>query len=247
MVSAKRVRRAVRPASTAGKTAANAGPSAAPADGPTRERLLQAGLKLARKCGLRALTVRAVAAEAKVNLGSFVYHFGTRDAFIAELISHWYAPLMSQVEFAAAAADLPGQITLRELVLGIGDWMIQERRFVGHLVMDAASGETAARRFLRDSAKLPPALVQQAIEQAQAAGQICAADSRQILLLIFGCIGLPILLFESLAGAKILPRDYAAPFETFTFERPYVEQRLDWVLRGLAPALPEKASVKARA
>jgi AcrR family transcriptional regulator len=37
---------------------------------PTRDRLLAAGQALARRQGLRALTVRAVAARAQVNLGS---------------------------------------------------------------------------------------------------------------------------------------------------------------------------------
>jgi TetR/AcrR family transcriptional repressor of nem operon len=55
-----------------------------------RERLLQAGLVIAREHGLRAMTVRAVATRAQANLGSFVYHFGTRDTFVAELIERLY-------------------------------------------------------------------------------------------------------------------------------------------------------------
>ena len=57
----------------------------------SRERLLRAGLALARRSGLKALTVRAVAAKADANLGSFVHHFGTRDAYLEALIERWLA------------------------------------------------------------------------------------------------------------------------------------------------------------
>ena len=43
--------------------------------------------------GLRGLTVRELAAAAEVNLGSFVYHFGNRDAFIDELVGSGTPPL----------------------------------------------------------------------------------------------------------------------------------------------------------
>ena len=62
-----------------------------------------------RRGGFKALTVRAVAAQAQANLGSFVYHFGSRAAFVDELIERWYAPLFAQLQLSAsdgvAAAD----------------------------------------------------------------------------------------------------------------------------------------------
>jgi AcrR family transcriptional regulator len=55
-------------------------------DTDARDRLLRAGHALSRENGISALTVRAVAARAEANPGSFVYHFGTRDAFVEALI-----------------------------------------------------------------------------------------------------------------------------------------------------------------
>src|SRR5882724_6500255 len=66
----------------------------------SRERLLKEGLVIARRSGLRAITVRGVAARARANLGSFVYHFGSREAFVAELLERWYAPLMAEMQIA---------------------------------------------------------------------------------------------------------------------------------------------------
>ena len=55
----------------------------------TRQLLLDQGLLLVASKGLRGLTVRELAARSGVNLGSFVYHFGQRERFIAELVERW--------------------------------------------------------------------------------------------------------------------------------------------------------------
>ena len=62
---------------------------------PTRQKLLDTGLAIATDKGLRGLTVRELAAAAEVNLGTFVYHFGNRDAFIDELGSSGTPPSMT--------------------------------------------------------------------------------------------------------------------------------------------------------
>ena len=45
-----------------------------------------------------ALAERLALAKAQANLGSFVHHFGTRDAYIAELIERLYAPMLARLE-----------------------------------------------------------------------------------------------------------------------------------------------------
>ncbi|TAL22895.1 MAG: TetR/AcrR family transcriptional regulator [Aquabacterium sp.] len=211
--------------------------SPAPADLPasTRERLLQAGVARAKQHGLRALTVRAVAGDAGVNLGSFVYHFGSREAFIAELIEHWYAPLMERTRDLLVEMD-PKQAGLRGLVMGIADWMLAERAFVGHLTADAAAGEPAARAFLLSSGDRHPAIVLQAVVEAQARGQLRQQeDPVHILLALLALVGLPVLLFEAMNGRSFMPPEFAAAFESYAMDREHVARRLDWMLKGLAP------------
>lgn len=74
---------------------------------PTRQKLLDTGLAIATDKGLRGLTVRELAAAAEVNLGTFVYHFGNRDAFIDELVELWYAPLYDELKAVAAKGSYP--------------------------------------------------------------------------------------------------------------------------------------------
>lgn len=66
-------------------------PEKAPAPPPTtpgRQALLAATITVVAESGLRALTYRAVAAEAGVSHGLVRHHFGTRDQLIAEALSY---------------------------------------------------------------------------------------------------------------------------------------------------------------
>lgn len=202
--------------------------------GATRERLLRQGLQLARRGGLRALTVRGVAARAQVNLGSFVYHFGNRDAFVAELIERWYAPLLARLEVTAHEALAPRE-RLRRLVLQVADWMVANREFLSQLVMDASAGERAAQRFLRSLGARHPALVLQAIRDAQRARQLRAEEPLHVLLFVVSALGVPVLLAQGLGRRGMLPPEFARSLQAFALERAQIERRLDWVLRGLAP------------
>ncbi len=200
----------------------------------TREKLLRSGLRLARRGGLRALTVRGVAARAQVNLGSFVYHFGSRDAFVAELIERWYAPLLAQLEVTAHEAAGPRE-RLRRLVLQVADWVVANREFLWQLVMDAAAGERAAQRFLRSLGARHPSLVLQAIRAAQRARELRAEEPLHVLLFVVSALGVPVLLAHGLGRRGMLPREFARSLRSVALERAQIERRLDWVLRGLAP------------
>ncbi len=208
--------------------AASADPTA------TRERLLRAGLVIARRAGLRAITVRGVAARAGANLGSFVHHFGTRDAFIAELLERWYAPLMGRLDDAVQTDGSP-LTQLRALVMQLVRWAVANAAFIAHLLQDAAQGETAARHFLKVMPARHPARVLAAIQKAQAAGEMRRETPTHVLLFIFGALALPVLLFSGLGLRRILPREFSEQVSHFAIDPAEIERRLDWVLRGLAP------------
>lgn len=210
------------------------GGTSAVAAGATRERLLRSGLQLARRGGLRALTVRGVAARARVNLGSFVYHFGSRDAFVAELIERWYAPLLAQLEVTAHEAAAPRE-RLRRLVLQVVDWVVANREFLSQLVLDACAGERAAQRFLRSLGARHPSLVLQAIHDAQCARELRAEEPLHVLLFVVSALGVPVLLAHGLGRRGVLPPEFARALQSFALDHARIGRRLDWVLRGLAP------------
>jgi AcrR family transcriptional regulator len=195
---------------------------------------LKEGLVIARRSGLRAITVRGVAARARVNLGSFVYHFGSREAFVAELLERWYAPLVAEMQIAVDM-ERPPLERLREMLLQFVDWVRANSGFIAHIVMDAASGEAAARKFVASLEQRHPALLLQAIGAAQAAGALRRENPLHVLLFLMATLAFPAVLFHGVGVGQLFPREFANALGPLTIERKSIERRLGWALRGLAP------------
>jgi AcrR family transcriptional regulator len=200
----------------------------------SKERLLKAGLAIARKSGLRAVTVRGVAARARVNLGSFVYHFGSREAFVAEVLERWYAPLLSDMQLAVDAEAAPLD-RLRTVLLQFVAWVRVNNAFIAHVAMDAASGELAARRFVGSIEQRHPALLLRAIGAAQAAGQVRRENPLHVLLFLMSTLAMPIVLFHGAGVGQLFPRGLAQALGPLTIDEAAIEERLGWALKGLAP------------
>lgn len=199
----------------------------------TRERLLRAGMRLARQRGLKAVTVRAVAAAAEANLGTFVYHFGSRDAFVGELIERWYAPLFRRLQLGAD--DAPDALSaLRHTVLQLVDWLIRNRRFVARLAQDAAAGEPAVQRFLGGLDARHPALLHALVLRAQQQGGLRRDDPWHQLLFVMSTLALPVLMFELATGASTGAAPLLRQLAAYTTDPVQAARRLDWALRGLA-------------
>ncbi|HQR22582.1 MAG TPA: TetR/AcrR family transcriptional regulator [Burkholderiaceae bacterium] len=199
----------------------------------TRERLLRTGLAQARRRGVRSITVRGICQQAGANLGTFVYHFGSRDAFVTEVIERWYAPLLQSLA-DTVDRELPPLQRLRALVLQMADWAAANRRFITHVLMDAAGGEPAAVDFVRSLAGRHPALILRVIGEAQAVRVLPAGEPVNMLLFLMGAIALPMLLVERMTEARLAPADLSRALARFAHEREFRQQRLDWAIAGLA-------------
>lgn len=195
----------------------------------TRERLLVSGLELARTRGLKAISVRAVAAAAGVNLGSFVYHFGTRDAFIYELVERWYAPLMASLQLSAGGAD-----PLRDVLRQLARWVAAHGPFLALLLRDASAGEAGVRQFLSTMDQRHIALLLGLLQQGQQAGRLRAADPTLQLMFLMGSVVLPILMVQGLQGVG--PQAFVKRLAALAGDETAVDTRLEWALQGLAAA-----------
>lgn len=209
-------------------------PSKRAPDADSRERLLQAGLARAQRDGLRRLTVRGVAADAEANLGSFVYHFGSREAFLDELIEQLYAPLFARLQLSAQAGGDPLD-NLRRVLLQLVAWLVEHRGFITHLLLDAGAGEKSAQRFLQTLDARHPALLLTLIVQAQAAGRLRREEPLHLMLFLMSTLALPVVVFHGLGERGIAPPQLARAIGAFTTDLDRVAQRLDWALRALAP------------
>jgi AcrR family transcriptional regulator len=209
-------------------------PTALAARPSTRDQLLAAGRELVLRDGVAALTVRAVAAAAGANPGSFVYHFGTRDAFLRELLEDWYAPLLQGVA-TVAANDAPAIERLRGAILSLIDFGREHHAFIGRLVLAAAAGEAVAREFITSLAGRHPQLLLRLVAAAQAEGDIVAEEPLQVLCLLMGSVGLPLLVASAWQGSSPFDKTFSAALGRIVRDPQRIRQRLDWALRGLRP------------
>src|SRR3954447_5243741 len=66
----------------------------------TRERLLDAAAAVVRRDGAQALTLDAVAAEAKVSKGGLLYHFRAKRDLVQAMIERWLIEFENDIEAA---------------------------------------------------------------------------------------------------------------------------------------------------
>ncbi|GGY19813.1 TetR/AcrR family transcriptional regulator [Paludibacterium paludis] len=201
---------------------------------PTRQALLLTGLEHARAHGFRTLTVRGVCAAAGINTGSFVYHFGQREAFVAELIESWYRPLLDTLQWQLDR-DADPLTRLAGMLRQLFTFASHNGEFIGQILLDAGSGEKAVRAFLRGLAPRHPQMILRCIEDAQAAGQVCGAPALHQLMFLMASLGMPLVAQRLLCGKDVLPDVIEEALTRFAIDTQCLEERLGWALRGLRP------------
>jgi AcrR family transcriptional regulator len=199
----------------------------------TRDRLLASGHQVVVKHGLRGLTVREVAAGANANLGSFVYHFGTRDAFVEELIERWYAPLLARVNKVVAEDGRP-VARLRSVILQLVDFSMENDVFMGRILMAAADDDKPARDFLKSLAGRHPRVLLQLVAAAQADGALVDDDPMQVMCFLMASVGLPRLVAAAWQGPSLFGKELSSALCRIARDRDRMVQRLDWAMRGVA-------------
>ena len=163
----------------------------------TREHLLNTGAMIASESGLRGLTVRGLSLRAGTNPGSFVYHFGNRDAFLNELLERWYEPLFTGVR-THANIHLPSLKKLEIILEDIMDFLLLHGEFIAQLVLDALAGEKEALRFISGLHTRHPFVLLETIQAAQEEGSIVSGNPMNVLIYLCCCVGALVILSGTL-------------------------------------------------
>ncbi|HEX8954760.1 MAG TPA: TetR/AcrR family transcriptional regulator, partial [Burkholderiaceae bacterium] len=175
-----------------------------PGTSDTRGLLLQYGAQIAMRSGLRGLTVRGLCQEAGVNPGSFVYHFGSRNEFLAELIERGYAPLFQQIQSEFAHAGRPIE-RLRRMLLQLARFLAGRGGMASRILMDGFSGEPVVVEFLRSLGMRHPQLLLRCIVEAQQAGEIAPGEPEHVMMFLMSSVGLPVVLHGLIQDKTVLP------------------------------------------
>lgn len=137
-------------------------PPAPSSDEDTRTRILDAAERLFSEKGIESVSVRAILAEARVNVALAHYHFGSREGLIQEFIRARIDPLVREQLAALDAVDARGveatlEDVLRAYFAPAARWIIaqpQRARLMGQMQSSAnpsirALGQSAMRHALR--------------------------------------------------------------------------------------------------
>lgn len=181
---------------------------------------------------MRGLTVRGVAARAKVNLGTFVYHFGTREAFVAEVLESWYAPIYARLELTVAEELSPLE-KLRHFLLRFAAFLIENRHFVRNVLLDLAGGEPAVKPFVLSLFGRHPQLLLRLIREAQDAGVLQRGEPLKIALSLVGATLMPIIWAGILLPDGLIRGEIGAAINRIVLAPPEVAQRFERAIDGL--------------
>lgn len=200
-----------------------------------RERLIAVGKKHFLKDGSKGLSVRKVANEANANLGSFVYHFKTKELFIAEVLESHYAEFVDV--FNAEIEKLGSFPTplqkLECLIKKMTVFAGEKGPLIIRLLMDALQGEGAVVKAL---AKRPPrhiAMLIDIIKECQDQGTVRDdVEPALIYLLCVASVGLPQIFVQQLSlNFKTAP---AKGLSQKILGESFEKVRIDFAMKGIA-------------
>ena len=147
----------------------------------TDEKLIHAGVFLARKKGLKNFTVREVCSRSHVNLGMFHYYFKTRETFDAAVLKSLYGEMMSAIKLEILPSRTPRQnieAVLRAIYLFAG----KNRRLISMLIGDAFSGDRQIVRLVAQLFAQHVSVLMNELKRAQKLGQLRTQNARDALL-----------------------------------------------------------------
>lgn len=144
----------------------------------TRERILEAGLKVLFRQGYIGSGVRDVVAEAGIPLGSFTNYFRTKEGFVAEVLDRYFANLKTVVSQTLNDQSLTPRQRLKRYLDIISGRLEGDKWnrgcLIGDLSLEASLQSKLLRKRLEEIFREWRAPFAQCITEAQAADEIDA-------------------------------------------------------------------------
>jgi AcrR family transcriptional regulator len=199
------------------------------------EKLLLVGEDHFLKNGARLLSVRKVAQEAGVNLGSFVYHFKTKDEFLARIFGRLYSQFLLRFDEELAKAHQGEPIeTLRGLIEVMADFVVSHDAFFARLCLDIFSGE---KSVLNIFVKSPPphfSMMISLIKEGQDRGQI-RTDMTPFQIALNNIFSVGVLHVLGLQAVSHLKSPAAKAMRAQILDPDYLKGRIDFIIKGMGP------------
>jgi TetR/AcrR family transcriptional regulator, transcriptional repressor for nem operon len=206
---------------------------------PSRDldkKMLLAGRELIPACGISGLKVRDVAKKAGANPGMFIYHFGTKDKYIEDLIKDIYDEffLNFKLESEMGKNELE---RLKNAVTSVGMFIRDHRMLIAAFIEEIIKGNRKLFEFARKNMTRHVAVVANLLKQCQEKGYIVKTDLLNIAPILIGSIALPNIII------RILEKNYkdlyfglpVALIRDRAISDKAIKERVDFVLGRLKP------------
>ncbi len=196
------------------------------------QQFILAAEKLYPQMGYQKLSVRVLAAEAKLSSGLFHHLFANKDDFMAQVFAQhfqrafgWLAP-----EFAA---DAPPLERLRRLYFQAALSLRDEVPWITRMMIDSADNVATAQQSMQDLVLREFHIVRQMVREI--APQLSDEQAMLAISQMQTSILLPILAANTFSRIRVVPDELRQPIlQQLTDDA--LAQRVDWMINALFSA-----------
>ncbi|MEI8347676.1 MAG: TetR/AcrR family transcriptional regulator, partial [Pseudomonadota bacterium] len=154
--------------------------------------LIKTARKLLPQTGCSGLNVRQVARLAKVNLGMFHYHFGSKEKFLKVVMQEVYEEFLQKFADEAESHSTALE-NLKAALLVFGKFARDNRELIFAIVMDLMSGNKAVHHLVRTNKFRHLNIISQLFSQASTEEGIAFPSVFNTLAVIIAGLQAPIL------------------------------------------------------
>lgn len=154
---------------------------------PTKEAILEAAARMLAEHGYEAASLEAVALEAGVTKATLYYHFESKEAIYAAVLTRYLAETVERLEADAEKGGTATEVFLRIIASQLEDTLSPSKRYIHYQEIVRTDSDThdtirAAQRRYEDA-------VAAVIQRGQESGEFMEGDPKVLAFLIIGSIG----------------------------------------------------------
>lgn len=205
----------------------------------TDKLLIQAGRKLLPETGISGLTMRRVAAAAKVNLGMFHYHFGSKREFVRRLLQEVYEDFFKDFTLEAGG-PAPARERLRRALIALARFARDNRRLLLAIIRGVLEGEAEAAEFAKANIPRHIGIITGLLKECQRRGELKEMPPPLAMSFLLGATAMPnvaIGVIERSSAKKPFGLPLSLLLPLFISDKA-IAVRVDLALAALAPVAP---------
>jgi AcrR family transcriptional regulator len=201
--------------------------------GDSDRKLLNAAREMLGRTGISGLRLREVAGRARVNLGMFHYHFGSKEHFIRRLLQEIYEEFFSQLSFESQAQGNPLE-RLRSSLVVFGRFARDHREIFVSLLGEALRGDKKSISYLEANVPRHIRVVAGLVAEGQEAGKLKPLPVPVAVSFALGGMGMSNLMIAALerGGSATAQRQFKLWRDEFLSDRA-IERRAELVISAL--------------